>query len=89
MKALLLTLLVTVLASGSLFTPAAAQEGRWQMCGYNETYSITTYYEYPGGPECGVTHNFVGGTPTTTTRVATLPTTPSGITTASANRHQD
>lgn len=65
-------LLIAILASAFLMSPAVAQEGQLPMCaetqeswylqcGYNETYRITTYYEYPEGPECGSTHQFCWG----------------------------
>lgn len=56
MKALLLP---AVLASAFFITPAAAQLGPY--CGYNEPFRITSYYQYPGGPECGVTQEFCEG----------------------------
>jgi hypothetical protein len=58
MKALLLVLL----ASGPLMTPANPDpkpaNAFWPYCAYNQTYSATYYYEYPGGPQCGVTYTY-------------------------------
>ena len=54
------TLLLVLLASGPLMTPASPDPkptaGFWPPCGYDEVYSAIYYYEYPGGPECGLSY---------------------------------
>lgn len=46
-----------------LTIPASAfpDEAYWWPCGYNEVYRATYYYEYPGGPECGLTYMYCWG----------------------------
>lgn len=59
MKALLLALL----AGGPLMTPAnphpePQEVQRFAYCGYNEIYRATYYYEYEGGPSCGLSYDY-------------------------------
>lgn len=52
MKYFRFAFLVILIASSLMIAPDQAAEG-WGYCGYNEPYSSVTYYEYPGGPQCG------------------------------------
>lgn len=63
------TLLLAFLLSGPFMTPAGqdpkmASENPWEVpCGYNEVYRATYYYQYPGGPECGLRYQYCYSTP--------------------------
>lgn len=55
------SLLLAFLLSGPLTTPATPDPklaSEFPPCGYNEVYRATYYYQYPGGPECGLRYQY-------------------------------
>lgn len=54
-------LLLAVLASSPLMTPVSQEPEMWPMCEYNQVYRATYYYQYPGGPECGIRYMYCWG----------------------------
>jgi hypothetical protein len=55
------SLLVALLLSGPLVSPAALPNPElksWGPCGQNDVYKATYFYQYPGGPECGLTFQY-------------------------------
>lgn len=55
MKALLLALLV----SSPLMTPVNPEpKTTWLPCETDQVYKAIYYYQYPGGPECGLTYQY-------------------------------
>jgi hypothetical protein len=61
MKRLLLVLLLsaTAIAAGKQTPELAA----FDMCGSGQVYRAVYYYQYSGGPECGLTYQYCDGTP--------------------------
>ena len=60
MRKLFLTLLlsaISVAAVGQQDPPIL------NMCGPGQVYRAIYYYQYPGGPECGLTYQYCDGTP--------------------------
>lgn len=53
--------IVLTLALGMIAFSGFPAEAHWPTCGYNEVYRATYYYEYPGGPECGLTYMYCWG----------------------------
>lgn len=61
------TLLLACLLSSPLATPASLEPELISElhlpCGYDEVYRATYYYEYPGGPECGLKYQYCSKPP--------------------------
>lgn len=54
------SLLLAFLVSYSLMTPAnpASTQKLFPPCSHNQVYKAIYYYQYPGGPECGLTYQY-------------------------------
>ena len=61
MKRLLLVLLfgATVITAAGQAPVASA----FDMCASGQVYRAVYYYQYAGGPECGLTYQYCDGTP--------------------------
>ena len=61
------TLLLALLASGPLMTPASPDPKptleSFPPCAYGEVYKATYYYQSQGGPECGLTYQYCYNSP--------------------------
>jgi hypothetical protein len=61
MKRLLLALLLsatTIAAVGQ-----APEVAAFDMCAYGQVYRAIYYYQYQGGPDCGLTYQYCDGRP--------------------------
>lgn len=47
----------------AISSASRAQEGGFDMCDPGQVYRAIYYYQYPGGPECGLKYQYCDGTP--------------------------
>lgn len=56
--------LVVLLCATTITAVGQGQESpHFDMCESGQVYRAFYYYEYPGGPECGLTYQYCDGTP--------------------------